>query len=71
MCYLFTYFTFVVCSNRILRDTKSGSKRVCRPPKNDKVEVNNLVVDLCQKNKNEYNSEICHMKVVDKDGETT
>ena len=44
----------------------SGTKRVGRPSKNNnKVEVNNLIVELSKTN--DYNAEICYMKVVDKD----
>ena len=45
----------------------SQSKRG-RPTKNpNKVEVSNLIVEFLSKKKNEYNAEICYMKVVDKD----
>ena len=45
----------------------SQSKRG-RPTKNpNKVEVSNLIVELLSKKKNEYNAEICYMRVVDKD----
>ena len=39
-----------------------------RPTKTiNKVEVSNLIVEFLSKKKNEYNAEICYMKVVDKD----
>ena len=47
----------------------SGAKRVGRPSKNkNKVEVNNLLAEFLSKKKNDYNAEICYMKIVDKDG---
>jgi len=44
-------------------------KRVGRPMKNNnKVEVNNLIVEFLSKKKNDYGAEVCYMKVVDKEG---
>ena len=46
----------------------SGTKRVRRPMKNEnKVEVSNLIVGFLSKKKNNYNAEVCYLKVVDKD----
>ena len=40
-----------------------------RPSKNNhKVEVSNLQVEFLSRKRNEYNAEICYMKIVDKDG---
>ena len=40
-----------------------------KPPKNThKVEVSNLQVEFLSKERNDYNAEICYMKIVDKGG---
>ena len=45
-----------------------SQKRVGRPMKNNnKVEINNLIVEFLAKKENNYGAEICYMKVIDKD----
>ena len=40
-----------------------------RPSKNNhKVEVSNLQVEFLSTKRNDYNAEICYMKIVDKEG---
>ena len=47
----------------------SGTKRVGIPSSNNhKVEVSNLLVEFLSTKRNDYNAEICYMKIVDKDG---
>ena len=46
----------------------NGTKRVGIPMKNNnKVEVSNLIVKFLSTKKNDYNADVCYMKVVDKD----
>ena len=45
-----------------------SQKRVGRPmKKNNKAEINNLIVEFLAKKENNYGAEICYMKVIDKD----
>ena len=55
-------------SNHLYTIIKMSQQKRGRPIKNNnKVEINNLIVEFLAKKENNYGAEICYMKVIDKD----